>query len=134
MSEDKKSVEKTQNVRKKQTFTKPKGNFWSVVKSVWHYIYTFRSIIISLPVLAIAIGEAFRNATRLPEMVGLNIQATGAYGMTVTRATAVVAPLLITIGCILLTCFSKRTLFPWLISIFTLVLPVLIWITNIYPA
>jgi len=29
---------------------------------------------------------------------------------------------------------SRRTIYPWIISIFTLVLPILIWITNVFPA
>lgn len=103
-------------------------------KTTWHYIWMFRAVIISVPVLVASICQAFRNASRLPETVGLNIQANGEFAMTMARPAAVLLPLLITIGSIILTCCTKRPLFPWLISIFTLVLPVLIWIINIYPA
>ena len=107
---------------------------WKTFQKVWHYIWMFRGVIISIPVLIYAIVQAFRNASDLPENVGLNLQATGDFGTTWGRPVAVLVPLLITFGCILLTCFSKRPLFPWLVSIFTLVLPVLIWFINIYPA
>ena len=119
---------------KKNVANSPENKVLAVLKAIWRYIWMFRGVIISVPVLVLAIGQAFRNAARLPETVGLNIQATGEYAMTVARSTAVVLPLLVTIGCILLTCFTKRPLFPWLISIFTLVLPILIWFINIYPA
>lgn len=111
------------------------GNrFWKVMKAIGHYIYLFRGVLISLPVLGVSIWQAYDNASKLPETVGINLLATGEYAMSVPRSSAVLVPLLVTVGCILLTCCSKRVLFPWLISIFTLVLPVLIWITNIYPA
>ena len=133
MNEEKKNVNKKTAASGKKSTTKS-NEIWSVLKTIWHWIWMFRGAIISLPVLCIAIGQAFKNASRLPETVGLNIQATGEYAMTVGRPAAVVLPLLVTIACILLTCFTKRPLFPWLISIFTLVIPVLIWIINIYPA
>ena len=135
MNKDKKSTSKKSRTSVKKTDTEQSGKkVWTVLKKIWHYIWMFRGVIISLPVLVVAICLAFRNASRLPETVGWNLQATGEYAMTVTRSTAVVVPLLITLGCILLTCLTKRNLFPWLISVFSLVLPVLIWIINIYPA
>lgn len=134
MNNEKKIIKKTTTAPKKKAAVKSEGKTWNTLKGIWRYICMFKGVLISLPVLAVAIWEAFRNAARLPEEVGLNIQATGEYAMTVSRSAAVLFPLLLTLGCILLTCFSKRTLFPWLISIFTLVLPILIWITNIYPA
>ncbi len=111
-----------------------KKTFWSVIKIIWSYIWKFRAVIISIPVLVYSIILAVQNSARLPDQVGINLLADGTFGMTVSRGNAVLIPVLITFGCILLTCFSKRTLFPWLISVFTLVLPILIWIVNIYPA
>ena len=52
--------------------------------------------------------------------------------MMVTRNYAVYGPLLVTGFCLLLMFCSRKTLFPWIISIFTLVLPYLIYLTNIY--
>lgn len=135
MNEEKKSVKMKSTASTKKTGSNQSGKkALNVFKTVWRYIWMFRGAIISIPVLVVAIGQAFRNASRLPDVVGLNIQATGEYAMTVGRPAAVVIPLLVTVGCILLTCFTKRPLFPWLISIFTLVIPVLIWIINSYPA
>lgn len=105
-----------------------------ILKAVWKYVWMFRGLLISIPVLVIAIKEAFRNASTLPEKVGLNIQATGEFGMTVSRSAAVMTPLVLTIACILMATFTKRPLFPWLVSIFSLLLPWVIWIINNYPA
>ena len=113
----------------KQSNTKTK----EILKVIWKYVWMFRGAIISIPVLVIAIKQAFSNASTLPEKVGLNIQSTGEFGMMVSRSSAVLTPLLITIACILMATFTKRPLFPWLVSIFSLLLPLLIWVTNNYP-
>lgn len=133
MNKETKSTNKKAPAYAKKKHTKQSGKNTGM-KKIWHYIWMYRGIIISVPVFVIAIRQAFLNASRLPETVGLNIQATGEYAMTVARPTAVVVPLLITLGCIVMTCLTKRNLFPWLISVFSLVVPVLIWIINIYPA
>ena len=135
MNEEKKNINRrrpapSRKIKSKKTDKKA----WMTIKKIWHYVWMFRAIIISLPVLICAIVQAFRNASNLPESVGLNLQATGDFAMTWTRPVAVLVPLLITLGCILLTCFSKRPLFPWLVSIFTLAIPMLIWFINVYPA
>ena len=114
--------------------TKSKGKFRRVMKSIWKYLYMFRGVIISIPVAVVAIMQALKNADHLPEEVGIELLSTGEFGMTVGRTTAVLVPLAVTGVCILMTCISKRTLFPWLISVFSIVLPLLIWFTNVYPA
>lgn len=134
MSEENMSnSQNTDDSAKKPTAKQSSGKNETTARKVWKYIWKFRGAIISIPVLVFAISQAFRNASILPDTVGLNIQATGEYAMTVSRSVAVVVPLLVTIGCTLMATFTKRPLFPWLISIFTLVLPVLIWVINSYP-
>lgn len=112
---------------------KSDGKAWPVMKKICQSVYRLRGVIFSIPVVVVAIILALKNAARLPETVGIELLATGDYGTTVTRTTAVLLPLAVTGVCVLLTIFSKRTLFPWLISAFTLLLPFLIWFTNIYP-
>lgn len=113
---------------------KSPSKFWRVMKTIWKYVYMFRGVIISIPVAVVAIILALKNADRLPDPVGIELLATGEFGMTISRTMAVMVPLAVTGGCILMTCLSRRTLFPWLISVFSMVLPILIWVTNIYPA
>ena len=50
----------------------------------------------------------------------------------IPRGTAVMAPLVLTIACLLLTICSKRTLYPWIISIFSLIVPIFLLVTNLY--
>ena len=133
MEEKKANTQKPVAAGKKKTTGKAGASVWGALKMFANYIIQFRGVLISLPVLAVSIVQAMQNSARLPEQVGINLQVTGEYAKTVSRPTAVLIPLLVTIGCIILTCCSKRTLFPWLISIFSLVLPILIWLTNIYP-
>ena len=127
-------MEKTNPSAVAKTKSKDDSKAWSVIKTICKYIYQFRGVISSIPVVVIAIILGFKNAGRLPETVGLELLATGEFGMSVSRITAVLVPMGITGLAVLMTLLSKRTLFPWLISVFTLVLPVLIWLTNIYPA
>lgn len=103
------------------------------LKSVWGWIYRLRSVILAIPVAIGAIVLAIYNQANLPETVGINIQATGEYAETVTRSVAVFGPLAVTAICLLMVFCSKKVLYPWLISLFSLVLPLLILITNIFP-
>ena len=74
------------------------------------------------------------NMAQLPEEVGINLLANGEYEYLVSRGLAVMAPLAVTGVCILMMWMSRRTIYPWIISIFSLVLPLLIWVTNVFPA
>lgn len=102
-------------------------------KTVWKWIYRLRSVILAIPVAIGAIVLALQNQANLPETVGINIQATGEYAQTVSRNVAVLGPLAVTAVCLLMVFLSRKVLYPWLISLFSLVLPLLILITNIFP-
>ena len=105
-----------------------------VISLVATWIYRLRGVLLAIPVAAIAIRLAMDNKERLPEVVGINLQQTGEYAMMVTRNVAVMGPLAVTAVCLLLMFMSRRVLYPWLISLFSLVLPWLIYITNVFPA
>jgi hypothetical protein len=66
--------------------------------------------------------------------VGINLQSSGEFAQTITRDLAVMGPLGLTAACLLLMFCSRKAMYPWAISIFTLILPLLILITNLYPA
>ena len=110
------------------------GKFGKVLKTIGKYIVKLWPVIISIPVAVFAIILAVRNAARLPDTVGINLLSSGDFGLLMPKLLVVLGPVLLTAICIVMTIFSKRTLFPWLVSLFTLVLPILIWLTNIYPA
>lgn len=100
----------------------------------WRYIYLFRTVILAIPVAIGAIILAIRNASILPDNVGINLQTDGSYTMVVPKMVAIMGPLAVTALCVLLMLCSKRTLYPWLISLFSLALPIIILLTNVYPA
>ena len=104
-----------------------------IFPEAWQWIYKLRSILLAVPVVAAAIKLAFQNMARLPEFVGVNLQANGEYAMMIERNMAVFVPLLITAACLLTMFLSKKVLWPWLVSLFSLALPLLLWITNIFP-
>jgi hypothetical protein len=118
---------------KTQPFWNGLGKFGNVLKIIGRYIVKLWPVIISVPVAVAAIILAIQNAGRLPDPVGVNLLSSGDFGLLMPKLVVVLVPLLLTGICIVMTIFSKRTLFPWLVSVFTLVLPILIWITNMYP-
>lgn len=105
-----------------------------VIYNIGLWLFRLRSLFLAIPVLLAALRLARVNYELLPEKVGLNIQTTGEYSMMITRNVAVYGPLAVTLGCLLMVLLSRKTLYPWLISVFTLVLPILILVTNNFPA
>lgn len=97
-------------------------------------VYHFRKIVLAVPVAYIALRLAAYNMSNLPEQVGLNLQTTGEFAMHISRYAAVVGPLAITGGCLVMMFFSRKALYSWAISVFTLVLPLLLLFSNQYPA
>ena len=106
---------------------------WAYVKIGCQWIYKLRSVVLAIPVVIAAISLAIDNAARLPVFVGINLQANGEYAMMIERNVAVMVPLLITVGSLLMMFLSRKVLYPWLVSVFSLVIPILLWITNIFP-
>lgn len=106
----------------------------AVLSQIGKWVYKLRSVLLAIPVGIGAFILARRNMELLPEAVGINLLANGEYQWTVSRSVAVMGPLAVTAVCLLLMFCSRRVLYPWLISLFTLVLPLLIWVTNVFPA
>lgn len=101
---------------------------------VWKYMVKLKKVILAVPVGVGAVLLALKNLTDLPETVGLNLQSDGTFTMLIARELAVLGPLAITALCLLLMFGSKRTLTPWLVSVFSLAIPLLILITNTFPS
>lgn len=104
------------------------------LQKAWVYIVKLRKVILAVPVAWGAVVLALRNLSQLPELVGLDLQADGSFAIQTGRLPAVLAPLLVTAVCLLLMFCSKRTLTPWLVSVFSLALPVIILVINVFPA
>ncbi len=106
------------------------GDIFSVI-GLW--AWRLRKIVMSVPVVWGAVYLARLNSSQLPKMVGIGLQNSGEYVSFVTRNTAVGGPLVVTGACLLLMFCSRKTLYPWLISMFSLVLPLLLLLTNLFP-
>lgn len=102
------------------------------VTLAWDYVLKYKKMFLTLPVAAMALILAIQNLIKLPALVGFGIQANGEYSIQIIREVAVLGPLVITVICLLLVLVSKRTLTPWMVSVLSLLLPLLILLTNVF--
>ncbi len=100
-------------------------------KIIGHWMFQFRNVLLAAVVGVAAVLLAIRNSTALPEKVGLNMLESGEYALIVDRSLAIWGPLAVTAFCLLLVLVSKKVMYPWLISLFSLVLPLAIWAMNL---
>ena len=100
------------------------------VRTVWRWVYRLRSIFLALPVFITSVVMAIYNLVKLPEIVSVNL---GDFAQSITRGVAVMGPFALTIACLFLMFISKRVLYPWLISVFSLVLPFLFLFSSAFP-
>ena len=106
------------------------GDIMSLI-GLW--AWRLRTFFMAVPIVWLAIYLARLNYNLLPPMVGLDLQTTGEYARMITREAAVYGPMAVTAVCLLMMFLSRRTLYPWLIALFSMALPLLILITNIFP-
>lgn len=125
--------EREKNVQSGQDAKQKMKKFLKDARDIGALAYKLRSVLLAIPVAVGAIALAVRNMVKLPQQVGLNLLASGEYAMTVSRGVAVIGPLAVTAVCLLLMFCSRRVVYPWLISLFSLTLPLLILITNTFP-
>ena len=106
----------------------------SLISFIGTVLFRLRKIVMAVPVVIAAMRLADYNRANLPEQVGINLQSTGEFTQMISKDAAVMGPLGLTVACLLLMFCSRKAMYPWAISIFTLALPLLILITNLYPA
>ncbi len=109
------------------------GNTWSVLKMTGKWAYQLRSVLLAIPVAVAAVALALRNMAKLPAKVGIDLLASGEHAYIVSKAVAVWGPLAITAVCLLMVFLSRKVLYPWLISVLSLVLPLVLWFINVFP-
>ena len=105
-----------------------------VLASIGKWIFRLRGFFMAVPVVLAALYLATQNMARLPEEVGINLLANGQYEYLISRGLAVLVPLVVTGVSLVMMLLSRRTVYPWIISIFSLILPWVIYITNVFPA
>ena len=120
------------NASQKRNQTIEKINMW--ITFIGTLLFRLRKVVMAVPVVYAAWKLASYNRANLPEQVGINLQSSGEFAQMISRDAAVMGPLGLTVACLLLMLCSRKALYPWAISIFTLVLPLLILISNLYPA
>lgn len=131
------NTEASVNETKPQTgFDKMKtvvGKINRVINLIGLWLYRLRKFVLAAPVVYYALKLAAYNREHLPEQVGINLQATGEFAQYISRNMAVTGPLALTIGCLVLMFCSRKAMYSWAISIFTLALPLLLLLSNAYP-
>lgn len=113
---------------------KAQPELMQTLRKVWKVAFHLRKILLAVPVVVLALRLAAYNMANLPVQVGLDLQASGEFARMISRETAVMGPLAVTGGCLGLMFLSRKSIYPWIISLFSLILPLLLLITNIYPA
>lgn len=111
----------------------PWKKFKKVIGIIVTWIYRLRGLFLAIPVVYAALEIAKYNWEHLPQVVGINLQSSGAFADYVTREMAVYGPLGLTAACLVLMLCSRKVMYPWAISILTLILPFLLLLSNRYP-
>ncbi|MCD7754959.1 MAG: hypothetical protein LUJ09_01280 [Firmicutes bacterium] len=107
---------------------------WDALAAAVRYVGKMRKVFLAVPVGVAAVALALYNMRNLPAVVGLDIQTNGEFTYQIAREIAVLGPMAFTAVCLLLMFVSRRTLTPWLVSVFSLAIPLLILVTNTFPA
>jgi hypothetical protein len=130
MEKTKKSENKMKDIGKKiGPGLEKTGKVMGIIGKV---LYHLRKVALAVPVIIVAVMLATHNMNTLPANVGIDLQANGAFAQTISRDMAVFGPLAITGGCLLMMVFSRKVIYPWLISVFTLVLPLLFQVLKFF--
>lgn len=132
-------AEKWQAMRRKvEPALTAMGSFFAkagkVLALIWSYIVKFRKVCLAIPVAWASVRLAFQNLERLPETVGLDLQVDGTFAIQMSREWACWLPVILTLVCLLLMLCSKRVLTPWVVSVLTLIVPIFIWVINVFPS
>lgn len=105
-----------------------------IIDVILTVIFRLRKVFMAIPVVYYAVKLAQYNMENLPAIVGVNMESNGAFTQMLSREVAVMGPLAVTGFCLIMMFFSRKSIYPWAISIFTLILPIILLISNRYPA
>lgn len=107
------------------------GRVFGIIGKV---LFHLRKIFLAVPVVWAAFRMYAYGMEHLPEDVGVWLLENGEYQYTLVRESALMSCMAVTAAGLVLMFCSRRTIYPWIISIFTLVLPILLIVTNMYPS
>ena len=134
MAEKFKYVEDEELEQELSPFKRVIRKIQKVIGIIVKVFYHLRKVILAAPVVYYALKLASYNMQHLPEQVGVLLESDGSFAFTFAKSMAVMGPLGITAGCLVMMFLARKALYPWAVSIFSLVLPILLLLSNIYPA
>ena len=103
------------------------GRVLGIIGKVLFYM---RKLFLAAPVIWIAVRLYGYAMEELPKTVGIMLQENGDFYRYLPRDTAAMGCMAVTAACLLMMFLSRRTLYPWLISVFSLVLPLFLVFSN----
>ena len=109
---------------------------WWILKKTGTILFKLRRFLLSIPVLLVALRLAADAMHRLPQTVYFGAAGVDAEenllinSYHVSKEFAVYVPLGLTFFCLMMMFFSKKVVYPWVISIMTLLIPIAIMLAN----
>ena len=115
-----------------------RGKIASFCSATGKWTYKLRAFVLAIPIVAIAVILAVSNMATLPAAVAIGLPniVNGILvfqEVLVSKILAVFIPLLVTAFCLLMMFLSKRISFPFLVSLFSLILPIFFSIAAKLP-
>ena len=115
-----------------------RGKIASFCSATGKWTYKLRAFVLAIPIVAIAVILAVSNMATLPAAVAIGLPniVNGILvfqEVLVSKILAVFIPLLVTAFCLLMMFLSKRISFPFLVSLFSLILPIFFSIAAKMP-
>lgn len=117
-------------LKTQEVFRKTGRVFYIIGRVLFH----MRKIFLTLPVVWLAFQVCSYAREHLPDAVGVWLLESGDYAFTLGVDAALTSCLAVTAACLVLMYLSRRTILPWVVSLFTLVLPIALVLTNMYPS
>ena len=115
-----------------------RGKIAAFFTATGKWTYKLRGVVLAIPIVVISVILAVSNMATLPAAVAIGLPniVNGILvfqEVMVSKILAVFIPLLVTSVCLLLMFLSKRISFPFLVSVFSLILPIFFSIAAKLP-
>ncbi len=115
-----------------------RGKIVAFFSATGKWTYKLRGLVLAIPIVVISIILAVSNMATLPAAVAIGLPniVNGILvfqEVMISKILAVFIPLLVTAFCLLMMFLSKRISFPFLVSLFSLILPVFFSIAATLP-
>ena len=102
----------------------------NVLATIGKVFYHLRKIFMAIPVVLIAMKVFAYANEKLPQDVGILLLEDGTYKYMLGRADTVNVCMALTGACLVLMFLSRKIVYPWIISLFSLVLPLFLVFSN----